>query len=141
MPKVADFKELESRISYDTEKENEVAVIKYYYHNVYIGTATVDLIKQIPDSYHFMGTDSNAQIKDGEKNNVIIINIKKVLIIVLAIAGILIAVLVVHSLLHNYNFVNNNSSRITAKRRRKLRRRNRKDEPYFSSSRFNDFDL
>ncbi len=141
MPKVADFKELDSQISYDTEKENEVAVIKYYYHNIYIGTATVDLIKQVPASCDLAKMDGEFQFANTEENNVVIINIKKALFIVLAVAGILIAMLVIHSFLHNYNFVNNRSSRKTTKRHRKLRRKNRKDEPFFSSSRFNDFDL
>lgn len=138
MPKTITFDDLDSQISYEISGENEVAVIEYYYHGAYVGNATVDLAEDTPASYDFT---ENISIEEPEKEtepNVIIVNIKTVLICILVIALILIAFFVIRSIINSYNFLD--GGRIS-KRRRRMRKRNRKDGPHFPSSRFNGFDL
>lgn len=139
MPKTTAFHELDSEISYDTEEENEVALINYYYHNSYVGTATVDLVEETSATYEFTEDTEENQNTDAKEPNVIIINIKIVLIIILGIAFVLIAFCIIRSVINNYNFINNSKS--FRRKGRRQRRKNRKDGPHFSSSRFNGFDL
>lgn len=149
MPKTAAFDELDSQISYDTTEENEVAVINYNYHDVYVGTATVDLVPQASAAYEFTEKAAEMANAGGEDQNVIIVNIKLVLAIVLAVAFLLAAAFTVRSFVSNYSFRNNTgtarrrqasqSGLSIKKRRRWPRKRNRKDGPYFSSSRSNRF--
>ena len=53
MPKNITFEEMDSRISYDTAGENEVATIQYFYHGAYLGTATLDRAESTPVYYEF----------------------------------------------------------------------------------------
>ncbi len=138
MPKTAVFDELDSDISYDTRQEDEVAVINYYYHGTYVGTSTVDLVKETATAYDFSHDIENLEAVKNKEPDVIIINVKLVLIVTLAVAVLLIAIFVIRSVINNYNIFENR--RITRKYTRK-RRRNRKEGPDFSSSRFDSFDL
>lgn len=138
MPKTTAFHELDSVISYDTEEENEVALINYYYHDSYVGTATVDLAKETA-VYEFTENSGEAGDLGTKEPNIIIINIKTVLFIVLAIAFVLIAICMIRSVINNYNFLNN--SKTIRRSSRRQRRKNRKGGPHFPSSRFNGFDL
>lgn len=149
MPKTAAFDELDSQISYDTTEENEVAVINYNYHNAYVGTATVDLVPQASTAYEFTEKAVEMENAGVEDQNVIIVNIKLVLVIVLAVAILLAAAFTVRSFVNNYSFRSNTgtakrrqasqSGLFIKKRRRWPGKRNRKDGPYFSSSRSNKF--
>ncbi len=140
MPKAITFKELDSEISYDTTVENEVAVIDYYYHDAYVGTATVDLAVNSPASYDFAEDAPEAatapEADEGREQRVIVINIKTILIIVLIIAVILIAIFVVQSIFKNYSV---SRSIRASSRRKRMRKRSRKDGPHFPSSPFNGF--
>ena len=145
MPKTITFEDLDSQISYETSKENEVAVINYYYHGAYVGNATVDLAEDAPAAYNFTEKTKTDEQETAQEPNVIVVNIKTVLTAVLIIALILIAIFVIRSIINSYNFLDGGR---TTRRRRRTRRqqmprfkRNRKDGPHFPSSRFNDFDL
>ena len=138
MPKTITFDDLDSQISYETSGENEVAVIEYYYHGAYVGNATVDLAEDAPASYDFTEKTSIEEPEKETEPNVIIVNIKSVLICILVIALILIAIFVIRSIINSYSFLDGGR---TSKRRRRMRKRNRKDGPHFPSSRFNGFDL
>lgn len=135
VPKAASFDELDSEISYDTDNEEEIAEINYYYHGAYLGTATVDLAKETPDYEFTQSTDSFPESETNEPD-IIVVNIKTVLLIVLAIAILLIIIIVLHSVMNNYNFLNNGKTV-----RKRSRKRNRKGGPHLPSSRFNDYDL
>lgn len=140
MPKTAAFDELDSQISYDTTEENEVAVINYNYHNVYVGTATVDLVPQSPTAYEFTESSTENANTGEENQNVIIVNIKLVLVIILVVAILMIAVFTIRSFVRNYSFRGSSETGLLRKKRsRWLRKRNRKDGPHFSSSRSNRF--
>lgn len=135
LPKTVNFNELESKISYHTASENEVAEINYYYHNTYVGTATVDLAGDVRSSYYF-----DSSISDGSQNadtasneRIIFVNIKVVLLCVLAAAAVIILIIMIHAVVTNYNFLD--------QKRRRKRRRNRKNNLRFPSSKFDGFDL
>lgn len=135
LPKTVNFNELESKISYHTASENEVAQINYYYHNTYVGTATVDSAGDDRSSYYF-----DSSISDGSQNadtasdeRIIFVNIKVVLLCVLAAAAVIILIIVIHAVAANYNFLD--------QKRRRKRRRNRKNNLRFPSSKFDGFDL
>lgn len=135
MPKTVTFEDLDSEISYDTTLENEVAVIQYYYHDTYVGTATIDLAGKTGSTYNFSEPTDEATLAEQE-SQLIIINVKFVLLGILIIAALLIIIFFIHSIITNYNFLDNRKDR---RRRRKRYKRNRKDGPHFSSSRSNKF--
>ena len=128
MPKNINFNELESQISYDTEDQNQVAIIQYYYHNAYLGTATLDLAGTSSISYDF--TENSDAVINTEDQNVIVVNIKLILMGVLAIAVFIIAIIIIRSFVRSYNFHNNRQDR----RRKRLNKKNRKNGPHFPSS-------
>lgn len=135
MPKNIDFNELESQISYDTEDKNQVAIIQYHYHGAYLGTATLDLAGTSSLSYEF--TENSDAVINTDDQNVIVVNIKFILMGVLAIAVFIIAIIIIRSIVRSYNFHNNRQER----RRRKLMKKNQKKGPHFPSSRFGGFKL
>lgn len=135
MPRSASFNELDSEISYNTTQEQEVAVIQYYYHGAYVGTATLDLASTSSVSYEF--TENNDTVINTEEQNIIVVNIKLILIGILTVAVIIIAIIIIRSVIRSYSFLD---SRWTV-RRRKWNKRNRKDGPHFPSSRFGGFKL
>ncbi|MDE7249040.1 MAG: D-alanyl-D-alanine carboxypeptidase, partial [Lachnospiraceae bacterium] len=128
MPKNAVFSELDSKISYDTEDQNQVAIIQYYYHNAYLGTATLDLAGTSSISYEF--TENSDAVINTEDQNVIVVNIKLILMGVLAIAVFIITIIIIRSFVRSYNFHNNRQDR----RRKRLNKKNRKNGPHFPSS-------
>ena len=134
MPKTTVFDELDSEISYDTEEENEVAIINYYYHGAYVGTATVDLADEKSATYDFT---ENVPEETEKEPNIIIVNIKIILIAVLSIAALFIAFFVIRAMIDRHNFLYNR--RTIKKRRKKIGRR--KDGPHFPSSGFDDFNF
>lgn len=137
MPKTITFDDLDSEISYDTTRENEVAIINYYYHGAYVGNATVDLAEDTPAAYDFSENTQTEAPEEEKEPNIIVVNIKTVLFAVLMIALVLIAVFVIHSIISSYSFLDSGRP---AKRRKRRRKRNRKDGPHFPSSRFKGFD-
>ena len=138
MPKSVRFEDLDSEISYNTDEEDQVAEINYYYHGVYLGTATVDFVKEMSSSYEFTQNSDNVSESVAEKAHVIVINIKVALIVILIIALALIVLFLIRAFVNNYSFLHR---RRTIKRHWKRKKRGRKDGPYFPSSRFKDFDL
>lgn len=136
VPKSVGFDDLNSEISYDTAGEDEVAEINYYYHDAYLGTATIDLAKDASATYEFTQRTDDLTESAVKNPNVIVVNIKTILVIILVIAAILIIIFIIHSVINSYSFLDGGR---TTRRPRKRRKRNRKDGPYFPSSRFKDF--
>lgn len=121
LPKTAVFKDTISSISYDTEDENQIARIDYTYNGIYVGNASVDISTEAVSAYDF---DSSMDDKSQEKDeitdeNIIFVNVKKLLLFVLIGAGILILLFIIKSLIQNYSFSKRS-------RRRFFERRNRK---------------
>lgn len=132
IPKAITFDDLESEISYDTANENEVAIINYYYHGAYVGNTTVDLAQNSHTSYDFTENTQAKESVETKEENVIVINIKTVIIAILITAFTLITIIIIRAIVHNYRILNGGRT----SRKRKKRKRNRKDRPRFSSSRF-----
>lgn len=106
LPKTAVFKDTVSAISYEVEDENQIARIDYTYNGVYVGNATVDIATDTASPYDF---DSSMDIisekeKEDIEENVIFVNIKKLLLFILIGAGILILLFIIKSLIQNYSF-------------------------------------
>lgn len=145
LPKTVDFEELTSEISYDTAGENEVARINYYYHTVYVGTASVELTSEEHTTYDFsseaLGNGALlASGPEGSELNVIFINIKIVLLVIVIVAVLLILIFVIRDIVTNYAFASGAKSQKRYRYRSK-KRRSRKNGPVFPSSRFDDFNF
>lgn len=80
LPKTADFQDTVSAISYDTENENQVAVITYTYNDVYIGSASVDLAVSKEESYTFDMITETEAAEPQEETSFVFINIVKILL-------------------------------------------------------------
>lgn len=127
LPKTASFADTESSISYDVENENQIAKIDYTYNDVYVGSASVDINETAVSSYDFDSAVEKPVVEEPEEN-LIFVNIKKVLMFVLIAAGILILLLVVRVLIQNYSF--------SRRRRRRSRRRTKRKYPSQRSPRY-----
>lgn len=135
LPKTAIFEDTESTITYDVEVENQVAQIDYTYNDQYVGSASVDIAVNTVSSYHFDSSiENNGAIEDqnaDSQENIIFVNIKKVILGVIFIAGVLILLFVIKSFIQNYSF----SRRFRGRMKRRKRRRDRR------RSKYKDFDF
>ena len=136
LPGTTTFQDLDSKISYDTTEENEVAEIRYYYHGAYLGTATVDLAQKASVTYEFP-----EEAESLNKKNIVVVNVKIILLVILAVAVVLIAIIIIYSIASSYNIMDYKKGSKKRSLLRRKRKRNRKDGPHFPSSRFNGFDL
>lgn len=136
LPGTTTFQNLDSKISYDTTEENEVAEIRYYYHGAYLGTATVDLAQKASVTYEFP-----EEAESLNKKNIVVVNVKIILLVILALAVVLIAIIILYSIANSYNIMDYKKGSKKRSLLRRKRKRNRKDGPHFPSSRFNGFDL
>lgn len=135
MPKNITFQEMDSQISYDTTDENQVAVIQYSYHGVYLGTATLDRTDLSPVYYEF---EENTDMDGAEaEQKVIVVNVTLILGGIAIFAALVIAVIMIRSVIRSYNIPSGRG----VSRRWKRNKRKRKDGPHFPSSRFNGVDL
>jgi D-alanyl-D-alanine carboxypeptidase (penicillin-binding protein 5/6) len=137
LPKTAVFQDTQSSISYNPEDDSQIAKIDYTYNDVYVGSATVDIALNTESSYDFdtsiEGTAYDAPEAQNEdpQENVIFVNVKRVLSFILIVAGILILLFVVKSVIQNYSF--------SKRRRNRLRRKNRRKDRM--RSQYKDFDF
>ncbi|TCL57295.1 D-alanyl-D-alanine carboxypeptidase (penicillin-binding protein 5/6) [Kineothrix alysoides] len=137
LPKTAVFQDTQSSISYNVDDDSQIAKIDYTYNGVYVGSATVDIALNTESSYDFdtsiEGTAYDAPEAQNEEpqENIIFVNVKRVLSFILIVAGILIFLFVVKSVIQNYSFAKRRRNRLRRKNRRKDRMR----------SQYKDFDL
>lgn len=142
VPNVISFSDLDSEIDYSISDENRVAQIRYSYHNMYVGSAYLDLITESGATYEFdtnmTSTDisvekaeSEPDIEPAPEKDTIFINVKKVLITILILAAVLIFLFVLRALITN---------RKTAKRRNNRVKRKQRRRSYVRSD-FDDFDF
>lgn len=125
LPKTADFSDTVSTISYDTQNENQAALITYTYHDIPIGAASVDLAVDTKEGYSFditvQNPDAPVQEPREEKTSFLFINVIKVLLYVagaIVLVGIVFAVCYI---LKNYHFAARNNRRSWLRERRKRR--------------------
>ncbi len=135
LPKTATFEDTQSTITYDVEDENQVAKIDYTYNDQYVGSASVDIAVNTVSSYHLDSSFDNNTLEDqnaDSQDNIIFVNIKKVILGIIFAAGILILLLVVKSFIQNYSFSRRRRSRNRRRKRRKDNIRTHfKDLDYF----------
>lgn len=142
VPNVVSFSDLDSEMDYSISDENRVAQIRYSYHDMYVGSAYLDLVTESSSTYEF---DTNITTSDvsvervepesdaesAKKQDTIFINVKKVLITILVLAAILIFLFVLRALIANRKTANRRNNRIKRKQRRKS----------YVRSDFDDFDF
>ncbi len=127
LPKTADFSDTVSSISYETENENQAALISYTYNDVFIGSASVDLATTKEESYSFdtvmeaspNTTEENTQ----EETSFIFINVVKVFAWVAGIAAAIFFVIFFRTIMKNYHFSQRNNRRTWRRNQRKRARR------------------
>lgn len=126
LPKTITFEDLDSQVSYDTDNDQEIAIINYNYHGAYLGSATVDLLS----TEGYSGAPAKriffplcpVELLD----KTIIINVFYVMIWIFALALLVILISFIHSVFINYNLFDD-------MKRKHYRRRTRKSNrgPHF----------
>ena len=116
LPKTVSFRDLDSVISYDTEDENQAAIIRYSYNGVDIGSVRVNFSAGAQQSDLFENLPET-EIPD---NSVLYVNMTVILITLGVIAGLILIWLLIRAVLKNYAFL---GRRERQKKRRKRRRR------------------
>ena len=135
LPKTASFQDLDSVISYETENENQAAVITYTYHDVYIGSVSLNFVGNQDNTANIFNTsEDEAEVAEKADTSYIFINIIKILgvLAVAAIVGFI--VLLAKLFLKNYEF-GGHGRQIWKKEKRHHRKRNK------GSSEFRDYDF
>ena len=120
LPKTVDFKDIDSEISYSAAGDNQVAIIRYSYHGVPIGSASVDLFTDEKGKYSFdTVNESKEQEKRSKLPTVIFINVLKVLAWIVGIAAVLILAVFIYRSYKSYKTKHPNNRRNWKKERRK----------------------
>ncbi len=124
LPKTIDFTDTVSTISYETKNENQAAVISYTYHDVYLGSASVDFATTKEESYRFdtvMEESAEAVEEEPKKQETsfIFVNVVKVFACIVGIVVAVFLLLFIRAFLKSYHFSHRNN-------RRDWRRRNRR---------------
>lgn len=142
IPNVVPFSDLDSEIDYSISDQNHVAQIRYSYHDMYVGSAYLELITGSNTTYEFdtnmTTTDVGVEKIEPEPEteskapqDTIFVNVKKVLTSILVLAAVLILIFVVRALAVN---------RKTAKRRDNRVKRKQRRRSYVHTD-FDDFDF
>ncbi len=121
LPKIAEFGDAVSTISYDTPNENQAALITYTYQGVNIGSASLDFIASQEDGYVFESITEPPQPEEEikEEPSFIFINIGTILMGAVIIVVIVFAALLIRAFLKNYQFSHKNTRRSWRKTRKK----------------------
>lgn len=128
LPRTAAFGDTDSTISYDTESENQAAVITYTYHGVDIGTVRVDFVEEDKDTHIFNtqpDEDNDVSGEESSGKSVIFINIVRVLAVLVSIAVALFVLCLIRAVLKNYQFSFRSRRRNWRKAKTKRKRPNR----------------
>ena len=131
VPNTAEFEDADSKVTYSQETDsNVIATIEYFYSNVPIGTCNIMFSSSLPEQFNFSTPDeasaefsseaASLAITEEEQQteqNIIFINVKKVIIGIIIITGVIILIMVFFSILSSYSF----SPRGQSNKRRKQR--------------------
>ena len=109
LPKTVDFEDIESEISYNTEKAEQAAIIKYSYHGRTLGEASVDFVKsgenggykfdeEVPESV----AAEKEEPEENEEEKIVFINIVKIGKYVLIVGGSAGLIYLIIRLITNY---------------------------------------
>ncbi len=132
LPKTTSFSELDSVISYETQSENQAAVITYTYHDVYIGSVSLNFAEDQEDTSSLFNTPED--VPEKQDSSFIFINIVKILGILIAVGVIGIVIILIKLLLKNFSFAGH-GRRAWKKQNRRRRRKGRR------ANRFRDYDF
>ncbi len=127
LPRTASLDDTESVISYDTENEDQAAVISYTYRNVPIGSVRV-IFSAIRKEHSLFDAapEDMPSIAEPEKP-VIFVNVAYILIGMGVLAGVMLIMLLVRAILRNYQFADRKHRRRKGRNGRKeWKRRNRR---------------
>ena len=128
MPRNVSFEDLTSVISYDVKSKDQLAILNYYYHGAYVGTAYINILPYTPSVKKenlddtssgltgFIDLSASKIITYDQNHNIVVINVKYVVILLPCIALLLILISFVISYFKNYNVLND------YKQKRKSRR-------------------
>lgn len=132
LPRTASFEDTSSSISYETDSEEDAAIISYTYHGVPIGIVHVNFSME-EGSYSFdtLPEEQDMPETGAEEKSVVFVNLMRVLIVAGIAAAVLLVVLFVRLVLRNYQF----SSPVRRRARRRRRRSHRR------SDKFRDYDF
>ena len=128
LPKTVTFEDTVSTISYDTNNEHQAALITYSYHDVTLGSVSVDLAIPKEDAYTFdtvpeieetPETTPEAAETTTEEPSFVFVNIVKVLIVLGCIAAVIVIIILAKFFLKNYQFTPKNNRRSWRRERRK----------------------
>ena len=135
LPKTASFQDLDSTISYETENENQAAVITYTYHDVYIGSVSLNFADNQETSANLFNTsEDEPDVAESTDTSFIFINIIKILGVLAAAAIIGFLVLLIKLFLKNFEFGGRGQK--NWKKESRPRRKNKR-----GSGEFKDFDF
>lgn len=140
LPKTTSFEDVQSSISYDAEDENQLAIIDYSYHGIYVGSASVDVAIDT-SHYDFDSPAEPAAVPEAEEEeemeNIIFVNVKMVLLCILASASILILFFVIKSWIQNYSFAGRRRYKERYNKRTRFKYKQRRD---IQPPRYGDYD-
>ncbi|MDR2547774.1 MAG: serine hydrolase [Lachnospiraceae bacterium] len=125
MPRYADFDDLATEISYQTDRRAAVAEITYRYNDVFLGMATIDYATPNRSTFDF---DHNMPVIEEEvapviEENVVFINVRQAVFLIVGIALAVILFFFIRTAIKDYRY----NRRYRKKRRKKPTRRKRRD--------------
>lgn len=133
LPKTTNFDALDSVISYETQNENQAAVITYTYHDVYIGSVSLNFAGNQGNASYLFNTPE-AETTEKKNSSFIFINIIKVLAILIGIGVLGIIFLLIKLFLKNFSF-GGHGRRVWKKENRRRRKKAKR------ANRFRDYDF
>ena len=148
LPRTLTLDATETAVSYETQNENQAALITYTYEGVDLGSVRVNFAVDTQDTYVFdtLPEETEAPVtEDNEEPSVVFVNIVRVLMGLVIAAVIIFLIILGRSFFRNYAFsqsINNkNRNRWKSMSTRNARNRNRKKRRGKRPSRFRDFDF
>ncbi len=125
LPITAVFDDLDSTLSYDTDKEDAIAEIFYTYHGIPVGSATIDVAtseKKVAFDFSNQKENQKPDLSKvhREETPVIFINVRQVIFYVSIGAAGLILLCVIHSIISNYHFAKRRKSKLRRKKRKRV---------------------
>lgn len=136
LPINASFADTVSTISYDTENDNQAALITYTWNGVEVGRASVDFVENADNSFTFdapMQPTEEVVPQEPEESPIVFINIVKIAAIVVGCLAVLALVFLgILFVRRNPGFFSCSNSKRPSARRRKRRRTSSISPSYMS---------
>lgn len=123
VPKTITFDELTSVVSYDTTNEQQIAVISYYYHDVCVGSASIELLPQTSDDAAPVKKTFFRFCPVELLDDTVIINVGYVLLWLIVFALLIILISFIHSVFVSYNLFDDMKRKHRDRRTRKRTKR------------------